>query len=177
MVKDAVISIRVEPSLKERLERIAGDRNLTMAAYAEQALNVHSLPPQWQLEEPEIFHTSKAGAAVKLNVAAGWPVCVMSPARAEKLALELLECARAAQRLTRPEYDVYSHRLGQNEIAIVLKGSKLPKGFRPLEWTLLDPPAGVAADIAYDIETKGVCILKRTLPYRAGEVIGNPPWK
>jgi predicted transcriptional regulator len=177
MVKDAVISIRVEPSLKERLDKIAADKNSTLAAFAEQALNVHSMPPQWQLEEPEIFHTAKAGAAVKINVAEGWPVCVMSPARAEKLALDLLECARAAQRLTKTEYDVYSNRLESNKLAVILKGAKLPKNFKPLEWTLLDPPGGVAADIAYDIETNGVCILKRNFPYRPGEVIGGTPWK
>jgi hypothetical protein len=177
MVKDAAISLRVEPSLKERLEKTASDKNMTLAAFAEQVLDVHSLPPQWQLTEPEIFHTAKLGAAVKLNVATGWPICILSPARAEKLALELLECARATKRLEKPLYDVYSKMLDSNQLAIVLRGAKLPKNFKAIEWKLLEPPSDVAADIAYDVETRGVCIVKRNFPYRTGEVIGGAPWK
>jgi hypothetical protein len=155
----------------------AADKNMTLAAFAEQVLDVHSLPPQWQLTEPEIFHTAKLSAAVKLNVAAGWPICILSPARAEKLALELIECARATKRLEKPQYDVYSSRMESNQLAIVLRDAKLPKNFRAMEWKLLDPPADVAADIAYDVEAKGVCIIKRNFPYRAGEFIGGGPWK
>jgi len=79
--------------------------------------------------------------------------------------------------LEKLQYDVYSNRLDSNMLAIVLRGTKLPKNLKALEWKLLEPPADVAADIAYDVETKGVCILKRNYPYRAGEVIGSAPWK
>jgi len=42
-----------------------------------------------------------------------------------------------------------------------------------------NPPTDASrfADIAYDVEAKGVCIIKRNFPYRAGEFIGGGPWK
>jgi predicted DNA-binding protein len=176
MVKDAAISIRVEPDLKKRLEAIAAEAGMTLAAYAEGVLDTHSQIPQWQLADPEVFHSAKLGTAVKLNVAEGWPVCIISPARAEKLALDLIECARMTKRLSQPQYDVYAYRLEANKLLIVGRDAKLPKNFRSDEWRLLKPPSGVAPDIAFEVETKGFVVISRTFSYRPEEMIGSPSW-
>jgi hypothetical protein len=175
MVKDAAISIRVEPALKEHLERVASDAGLALAAYVESVLNTHSKPPQWLLADPEVVHTSKFGTAIKLNVAEGWPVCILSPAATEKLALELLDCANTANRLIKPEYDVYCSRFNNKRLAIVRKGVGLPQHLHPVQWRILPPPGGVAADIGREIEMKGVVTIERNFVYRAGEIIGSMP--
>lgn len=99
MVKDAAISIRVEPALKSRLEAEASAAGLPLAAYAERALEVHSRPPKWQLHDPEVIHSAKAGTTVKLNVAEGWPVALLTIAHAEALGRQLTKAAEAAKKL------------------------------------------------------------------------------
>jgi hypothetical protein len=171
MVKDAAISIRVEPSLKERLEQTAAEAGMTLAAYAERALDTHSAPPQWELKDPEVVHTARLGTAVKINIAAGWPVCLLDPQSAEKLGYDLLECARASKRLKPIDYDVYLNK--KNTRLIVPRGSVLPRRFAiDKDWTLAAPPRGVAPDIALDVEKQGYCLLNSNLPYRKGDLIG-----
>jgi hypothetical protein len=171
MVKDAAISVRVEPSLKENLEQEAARQRMTLAGYVEQVLTVHSQPPLWALDGPEVTHTKKSGASIKLEVAAGWPVALITPAHAEKLAMELLDCVAAAKRLSQPQYDVYRNRDDQT-LAIVNRGD-MPKIIASARWQKLEPPGGVAADIAYDIQATGLVILKTALEYRPGDFIGG----
>jgi hypothetical protein len=99
MVKAAAISIRVAPELKARLEEEAAKAGSTVAAYVERALAVHSQPPNLELSDPEVVHTMKAGTCIKLNLAKGWPVALLSPERAERLAKELSSAVAAAKRL------------------------------------------------------------------------------
>ncbi len=171
MVKDATISMRVEPSLKAQLEAAASDAGMTLAAYAERALEVHSRPPAWDLKDPEVLHTPRLGTMVKICIAAGWPVCLLDPQSAEKLGYDLLECARAAKRLKPVEYDVYLDE--KNVRLIVVRGSTLPRRFAiDKDWTLAGPPRGVAPDIALDVDKQGYCLIKSNLPYREGDLIG-----
>jgi hypothetical protein len=51
MVKGAAISMRVEPSLKAQLEAAASEAGMTLAAFAERALEVHARTPVWSLDK------------------------------------------------------------------------------------------------------------------------------
>jgi hypothetical protein len=53
--------------------------------------------PVWTLTEPEVVHTNRTGTNINLSVAKGWPIALMSPAHAERLATELKEAALAAK--------------------------------------------------------------------------------
>jgi len=172
MVKDAAISVRVEPSLKESLEQEAARQRMTLAGYVEQILTVHSQPPSWALDCPEVAHTKKSGASIKLEVAAGWPVALLSPVHAEKLAMELLDCVAASKRLSQPQYDVYRNR-EDGTLALMKRDHKPTAMTNWLRWQKLEPPGGVAADIAYDIQSNGLVILKPALEYRPGDFIGG----
>lgn len=99
MVKDAVISIRVEPGLKAHLEGVADHRGMTLAAYVAEILATHSQVPSWTLAEPEVVHTNRTGTNIKLNVAKGWPTALLEPAHAERLSTELKEAVAAAKKL------------------------------------------------------------------------------
>jgi predicted DNA-binding protein len=99
MVKDAVISIRVEPGLKAHLEEVATNRGMTLAAYVAEILATHSRMPQWTLMEPEVVHTNRTGTNIHLSVAKGWPTALLDPPHAERLAIELKEAAAAAKKL------------------------------------------------------------------------------
>lgn len=99
MVKDAALSIRVAPELKERLEEEAARAGMTVATYAERALEVHSSPPRWQLKDPEVVHSPKTGVTIRLNVAEGWPVLLLTTARAEELSQQLAGAATTAKKL------------------------------------------------------------------------------
>ena len=99
MVKDAVISIRVEPDLKTHLEEVATKRGLTLAAYVAEILATHSQAPVWTLKEPEVVHTNRAGTNINLNVAKGWPTALLEPTHAERLSIELKEAVAAAKKL------------------------------------------------------------------------------
>jgi hypothetical protein len=99
MVKDAVISIRVEPGLKAHLEDVATSRGMTLAAYVAEILATHSQLPAWILAEPEVVHTNRTGTNIKLNVAKGWPTALLEPAHAERLSTELKEAVVAAKKL------------------------------------------------------------------------------
>jgi len=99
MVKDAVISIRVEPGLKAHLEEVATKRGMTLAAYVAEILATHSQMPEWTLREPEVVHTNRAGTNINLSVAKGWPTALLDPAHAERLSTELKEAAAAAKKL------------------------------------------------------------------------------
>ncbi len=158
-------------SLKETLEQEAARQRMTLAGYVEQVLTVHSQPPTWAPDAPEVTHTKKTGASIKLEVAAGWPVALLTAAHAEKLAMELLDCVASAKRLSQPQYDVYRNR-EDHTLAIVNRG-EIPKPISALRWQRLEPPGGVAADIAYDIQANGLVILKTTLEYRPGDFIGG----
>lgn len=99
MVKDAVISIRVEPGLKAHLEEVATKRGMTLAAYVAEILATHSQMPEWILREPEVVHTNRQGTNINLRVAKGWPTALLDPAHAERLSTELKEAAAAAKKL------------------------------------------------------------------------------
>jgi hypothetical protein len=99
MVKDAAISIRVEPSLKTRLEKAASASGVTLAAYVASILATHSQTPVWTLREPEVVHTNRTGTNIKLHVANGWPVALLSSKDAQRLGIELQEAAAAANKL------------------------------------------------------------------------------
>jgi hypothetical protein len=99
MVKDAAISMRVEPSLKARLEAEAAKAGMTLAAYAERALDVHSRCPVWMLIYPDVLHSERAGTTIVLPVANGWPVASLTLEHAEHLGKQLLGAVAAAKRL------------------------------------------------------------------------------
>jgi hypothetical protein len=99
MVKDAAISLRVEPSLKARLEAAASESGMTLAAFAERALEVHSRGPVWSLIYPEVFHSERVGTTIKLQVAEGWPVALLTPEHAEQLGRQLLTAVAVAKRI------------------------------------------------------------------------------
>jgi HicB family len=99
VVKDAAISIRVEPSLKERLEAEAEKKGQTLAKYVEQALEVHSRPPRIVLKEPQITHSGRTGTRIVLDLADGWPVALLPLDHAEKLAKELQIVVATAKKL------------------------------------------------------------------------------
>jgi hypothetical protein len=102
MVKGAAISIRVEPALKARLEKEAAKAGTTLAAYVERALEVHAQPPKLELSDPEVVHGSKAGTRIKLNVATGWPVALLTPDHAERLGKQLLTAVDVTKRIAVP---------------------------------------------------------------------------
>jgi hypothetical protein len=100
MVKDAAISMRVEPSLKARLEAEAAKAGMTLAAYAERALDVHSRGPVWMLIYPDVLHSERAGTTtIVLPVANGWPVASLTLEHAEHLGKQLLGAVAAAKRI------------------------------------------------------------------------------
>jgi hypothetical protein len=99
VIKQAAISVRVESELKERLEAEAQQQGMTFAAYVANVLAIHSMTPSWTLTEPEVVHTSRSGTRIKLSVATGWPVALLTPAHAEKLAIELSGAAATARKL------------------------------------------------------------------------------
>jgi len=101
MVKDAAISIRVEPGLKTRLEAAASAEGVTLAAFAERVLEVHSRGgrlPTWQLIYPEVNHSAKSGTTIKLPVANGWPLALLPLEHAEMLGKQLLQAVAVAKR-------------------------------------------------------------------------------
>jgi hypothetical protein len=99
MVKDAAISMRVEPSLKARLEAAASESGMTLAAFAERALEVHSRGPVWSLIYPEVFHSERFGTTIKLQVAEGWPVALLTAEHAERLGKQLLAAVAVTKRI------------------------------------------------------------------------------
>jgi hypothetical protein len=99
MVKGAAISMRIEPSLKARLEAAASDAGMTLAAFAERALEVHSKGPTWSLIYPEVFHSERVGTTIKLQVAEGWPVALLNPEHAEQLGKQLLKAVAVVKRI------------------------------------------------------------------------------
>jgi hypothetical protein len=99
MVKGAAISMRVDPALKAQLEAAAAQAGTTMAAFAERALEVHSRTPIWSLIYPEVFHSERVGTAIKLQVAEGWPVALLTPDHAEHLGKQLLKAVAVTKRI------------------------------------------------------------------------------
>jgi len=99
MVKDATISMRVEPSLKAQLEAAASEAGTTLAAYAERALEVHSRLPAWSLIYPELFHSERMGTTIKLQIADGWPVALLTVKHAENLGRQLLKAVAVAKHI------------------------------------------------------------------------------
>jgi hypothetical protein len=99
MVKDAAISMRVEPSLKAQLEAAAAEAGMTLGAYAEQKLQVHSRLPVWSLIYPEVFHSERVGTTISLQVAEGWPVALLPIEHAEQLGRQLLKAVAIARHI------------------------------------------------------------------------------
>ena len=99
MVRDAAISIRVDSSLKERLELEAEKSGISLAKFVEQALEVHSQTPKLQLENPEIVYSPRWGARVKLDLAVGWPAAFLPLEHAEKLGKDLREAVAIGKKL------------------------------------------------------------------------------
>ena len=166
--------IRVEPELKERLEREASEQRLTLAAYVQQILSAER-PPNWDLANPELSHNARTGTIIKLNVAYDWPAAILVPEHAAKLGAELLRCASAAMSIKKPEFKAYQSKNDPSLIAIVRSGRNPPRVFEAAAtmWTILDPPSGVAPDIALDIEQSGICYFRSNNPYRPGDFIGG----
>jgi Ribbon-helix-helix protein, copG family len=101
VVKDAAISIRVEQALKERLDAAAAAEGMTLAAFVERALEVHSHGgrlPTWMLIYPEVNHSAKTGTTIKLPVANGWPLALLPIEHAEMLGKQLLQAVDVAKR-------------------------------------------------------------------------------
>jgi hypothetical protein len=101
MVKGAAISMRVEPELKARLEAAAAAEGLTLAAFAERVLEIHSRGgrlPTWMLIYPEVNHSARDGTTIKLPVANGWPLALLPLEHAEMLGKQLLQAVAVAKR-------------------------------------------------------------------------------
>jgi hypothetical protein len=58
---------------------------MTFATYVWKILSTHSQPPVGRLKDPEVVHTGR-GTNVQLSIAEGWPLAVLSPTDAERLA-------------------------------------------------------------------------------------------
>ncbi len=174
MVKESAISIEFEPELKERLEREAAEQRISLAAHVQQILNAER-PPLWNLNNPELSYSPVDGTAIKLSVAYDWPVALLSPEQAAKLGTDLLTTATAALAISKPAYKVYQSNNDPGQIAIVRVGRVPPRSFQTASsaWIELEPPSGVAPDIAIDIERAGVCYLRSTNAYRSGDFIGG----
>jgi len=106
MVKNAALSIRISPELKETLEKLALDAGASVAAFVERALEAHANMheagrerPAWILKDPEVTHGPLYGTRIKLAVATGMPVALLAPAAAEKLGQQLLDAAKIAAKL------------------------------------------------------------------------------
>ena len=99
MVKTAALSIRVSPELKEMLDQRAAEEGVSVAAFAERALRVHAEQPAWKLADPEIYFSPARGAQVKLPVAVGWPVALVTLDHAEALGKELIKITEAGKSL------------------------------------------------------------------------------
>jgi len=108
LVKDAAISMRVEPELKARLEAAAAAEGISLAGFAERVLEVHSRGgslPTWMLIYPEVNHSAKTGTTIKLPVANGWPLALLPIEHAEMLGRQLLQAVDIAKRtLAAPDH-------------------------------------------------------------------------
>jgi|SRR5580693_4780066 hypothetical protein len=96
MVKNAALSIRIAPELKDQLEGLAANAGMSVASYAERALKLHAAPLQWVLSNPELTHSLMNGAQVKLPVAEGLPLAFLTPEHAAALGGQLLHAAQVA---------------------------------------------------------------------------------
>ena len=101
MVKNAALSIRVAPELKKRLEDKADESGITAARYAEKALDFYSGPPKFTFNEIEVVHGAKSGTRIKLNVADGMPLALLTPARAEEIGKQLIEAVQVAKKMAK----------------------------------------------------------------------------
>lgn len=125
MVKGAALSMRIDPALKAQLEAAASAAGTTMAAFVERALEVHSRTPAWSLNDPEVFHSERVGTAIKLQVADGWPVALLSPAHAEQLAQQLLKAVAVAKRINSTSGDMPGYTQDPSEAGQALAGQTL----------------------------------------------------
>ena len=99
MARDAAISVRVEPSLKKRLESEATKSKTTLASFALRTLEVHSRAPTWSLIDPEVVHSVRTGTSIKLSIAEGWPDALINPDHAEHLTAQLLEAVKVSRKM------------------------------------------------------------------------------
>jgi hypothetical protein len=111
MAKASSISVRIDPELKARLEQMAAETKMTVAAFAERSLDLHSRGgklPTWMLIYPEIQHSERNGTTISLPIANGWPMALLPIDHAEMLGNQLLAAVKAAKRLNeRSEKDPY----------------------------------------------------------------------
>lgn len=98
-MKTSAISVRVHPDLKAELDAQAKGEGRTLAGYVERILVLHLQPPAWKMRDPQAWHSHTGGPKVALPIAEGWPVCSLSPDRAEDLAQQLLHAARVAREM------------------------------------------------------------------------------
>lgn len=96
MVKNAALSIRIAPELKEQLEALADRAGISVASYVERSLKMQAAPPNWVLDRPELVHSILNGTVVKLDVAKGFPPALLAPEHAESLGRQLLHVVQVA---------------------------------------------------------------------------------
>ena len=99
MVRNATISIRVEPALKDALEEQATKDGRTLAAYVERVLILHSQWPVWRLKDCQPINSKRYGARVALPIAEGWPVAEITAPHAKMLGEQLTTAAKIASRM------------------------------------------------------------------------------
>jgi hypothetical protein len=91
----------VDSALKARLEAAAAAEGMTLAAFVERTLEVHSRGgslPTWMLIYPEVNVSAKTGTTIKLPVANGWPLALLPIEHAEMLGKQLLQAVGVAKR-------------------------------------------------------------------------------
>jgi predicted DNA-binding protein len=100
--KTAAISLRVEPTLKARLEQFATKDGRPLAAYIERHLEMLAMsdePPTYTLRDAQPRHHEGKGPIVTLHIADGWPVAVVTADHAERLGRQLIGAAQLARSL------------------------------------------------------------------------------
>jgi hypothetical protein len=100
MVKNAMVSIRVAPEVKERLEKAAMLDGRSVASYVERLLDsLHQSLPRWILRDCYPIHRNDIGPRVVLSIAVGMPTAMLTADHAEALGKQLIAAAQMAEKL------------------------------------------------------------------------------
>ena len=89
--QEAIIHLRIPPTLKQRAEQAASTAGMSSNAWAMRCIErCAGDKPEWILREPEIDPNSKE-TRIALPIAPGWPVAMLTPAQAAQLGRQLLK--------------------------------------------------------------------------------------
>jgi len=98
MAKSEALSIRIDPALKEKIERDAEKDGRSISSHVERILDLHTKLPQWILRDCQPQHRRLGKPHVVLPIAEGWPSAVLSADHAERLGEQLIGVAKLARK-------------------------------------------------------------------------------